>query len=62
MISKPNNFHTNARNVVKIFFDSICEVNLTISLKILGVYSQKIKIRMRPLCRQTPKENFKASI
>ena len=44
IIPTSNNFQTNLRNVLKICFQAICEVNFTISLKNLGVYVEKIKV------------------
>ena len=52
IIPMPNNSQTNDRNVVKICFQAICEVNFTISLKHLGVYIEKNKIQV-----QTPHED-----
>ena len=39
-----NNSQTNVRNVAKICFQAICEVNFTMALKNLGVYIEKIKV------------------
>ena len=44
IIPASNNSQTKYRNVVKIYFYSICEVNFTISLKNVGVYIEKIKV------------------
>ena len=49
IIPASNNSQTNDKNVVKICFCAICEVKFTISLKNLGVYFEKIKVRYRPL-------------
>ena len=43
-----NNSQTNVRNVVKICFWAICEVNFKISLKSLGVYIKKLKLIETP--------------
>ena len=40
-----NNSQTNVRNVVKACFLALWEVNFTISLKKIGVYIEKIKVR-----------------
>ena len=48
IIPMSNNSQTNDRNVVKICFQAICEVNFTISLKKLGIYIEKIKVILRP--------------
>ena len=40
-----NNSETNVRNIMKICFQAICEVNFTISLSNLWVYIEKIKVR-----------------
>ena len=48
IIPTPNNCQTNVRNVVKICFQAIWEVKFTISLSCLGVYIEKIKVRLRP--------------
>ena len=45
IIPTPNNSQTIVRNIVKICFWAICEVNFTISLKKLGVYIKKIRVR-----------------
>ena len=45
IIPTSNNSQTNVRNVVKICFQVIWEVNFTISLKTLWVYIEKIKVR-----------------
>ena len=39
------NLKTNVRNVVKICFQAIWEVNFTTSLKNVGAYIEKIKVR-----------------
>ena len=41
----PNNSQKRVINVVKIYFQAIREVTFTISLKNLGVYVEKIKVR-----------------
>ena len=46
ILLKPNNSQTNVRNVVKICFQAICEVNFTILLKNLEAYIEKIKVRL----------------
>ena len=61
VIPTSNNSQTNDRNDMKICFWANCEVNFKISLKYLGVYTEKIKVRLRPPCRRTPKKNFKPS-
>ena len=43
-----NNSQTDVRNVVKICFQAICEVNFMIPLKNFGFYIEKTKVRLRP--------------
>ena len=48
IIPTSNNSQTNVRNGVKICFQAIWEVIFTIPLKNLGVYIEKIKVRLIP--------------
>ena len=61
IIPASNNSQTNDRNVVKICFQAICEVNFKISLKNLGFILKKLKLSSDPPCRRTPKKNFNTS-